>query len=66
MEWKPLRGSQKKRDKEMKEREMKLLRSCKKLLKTTARNELSIYEDVESDDDIRQSIFRLLVWISHR
>ena len=61
MEWKPLRGSQEKRDKEM-----KLLRSCKKPLKTTARNELSIYEDVESDDDIRQSIFRLLVWISHR
>ena len=45
---------------------MKLLRSCKKLLKTKARNELSIYEDVESDDDIRQSIFRLLVWISLR
>ena len=66
MEGKPLRGSQKKHDKEMEKRDMKLLRSCKKPLKTTARNELSIYEDVESDDDIRQSIFRLLVWISHR
>lgn len=66
MEWKPLRGSQKKCDKEMEKRDMKLLRSCKKLLKTKARNELSIYEDVESDDDIRQSIFRLLVWISLR
>lgn len=65
MEWKPLRGSQKKCDKEMEKRDMKLLRSCKKLLKTTA-VKLSIYEDVESDDDIRQSIFRLLVWISLR
>ena len=35
MEGKPLRGSQEKRDKEM-----KLLQSSKKLLKTTARNEL--------------------------
>lgn len=33
MEWKPLRGSQKKCDKEMEKRDMKLLRSCKKLLK---------------------------------
>ena len=40
MEWKPLRGSQKKRDKEMEKRDMKLLRSWKKPLKTTARNEL--------------------------
>ena len=40
MEGKPLRGSQKKHDKEMEKRDRKLLRSCKKLLKTTARNEL--------------------------
>ena len=65
MEWKPLRGFQKKCDKEMEKRDMKLLRSCKKLLKKSP-NELSMYEDVESDDDIRQSIFRLLVWISLR